>query len=80
MLSDIKVPEVISLRVWIRQVRFGYPKNPLPDIRAARGSIAKLLPVIKPTASDYVVDCRKCPLRMIQTTVQHALEIIAICM
>ena len=65
MLSDIKVPEVISLRVWIRQVRLGYPKDPLLNIFAARGSVAKLLPVIKPTASDDVVYCGKCPLGMI---------------
>ena len=65
MLSDIEVPEMITLRVWIRQVRFGYPKDPLFDVRASRGSIAKLLPVIKPPASDDVVDCCKCPLRMI---------------
>ena len=69
----MKVPEVISLRVWIIQVRFGNPKDPLSDILAIRGSIAKLLPVIEPTASDYVVDCSKCPLKMIQMTVQHAL-------
>ncbi|HKG80635.1 MAG TPA: hypothetical protein VKA78_14470 [Pyrinomonadaceae bacterium] len=68
---------MISLRVWIRQVRFGYPKDPLTQIRAASGSITKLLPVLKPAASDYVVDGCKCPLGMIQMTVQHAGWIIA---
>lgn len=72
LLSDIKVPEVISLRVWIGQVRFRNPKDPLLNIKALRSSVAQLLPIIKPTARDYVVDCRKCPLRMIQMTVQHA--------
>src|SRR5829696_1849716 len=74
LLSDIKVPEVISLRVWIGQVRLGYPKNTLLNVFAVRRCVAKLLPVIKPPASNYVVDCCKCPLRMIQMTVQHSLD------
>ena len=37
-----------------------------------RSNIAEFFPVIEPTASDYVVDCCKCPFRMIQMTVQHA--------
>ncbi|HJS23485.1 MAG TPA: hypothetical protein VJ751_03880 [Pyrinomonadaceae bacterium] len=53
-------------------MRLGYPKDPLLDIFAALGCVTKLLPVIKPPASNYVVDCSKCPLRMIQMTVQHA--------
>jgi len=57
LLSDIKVPEVISLRVGIRQVRFGYPKNPFADVSAAVSCVAKLLPIVEPTASDYVVNC-----------------------
>jgi hypothetical protein len=68
------VPEVISLRVWIGQVRFGHPKDPLADIHPAGRSVAKLFPIIKPTTSDYVVDGCKCPLRMIQMTVQHAAD------
>ena len=35
------------------------------DVTAVRSSIAEFFPVIQPTASDYVVDCCKCPLRMI---------------
>ena len=71
MLSDMKVPEVISLRVWIRQVRLGDPKDPLLNVFAGRRCVAKLLPVIKPPASNYVVDRCKCPFRMVQMTVQH---------
>ncbi|MCA1576681.1 MAG: hypothetical protein LC794_04875 [Acidobacteria bacterium] len=52
-------------------MRLTYAKNPLSDFRATRGSVAQLLPVIKPTARDDVVDRRKCPLRVIQMTVQH---------
>ena len=74
LLSDINVPEVISLRVRIRQMRLGNPKNPLLDVFAARSHIAKLLPIIKPTASDYVIDSGKCPLRMIQMTMQQSLD------
>jgi len=51
---------------------FDYSKDPLLNVSATRGNIAQLLPIIKPTASDYVVDCRKCPLGMVQMTVQHA--------
>lgn len=79
MLSDIKVPKVISLRVWIRQVGFGHSQNSFLDVGPVRGRIAKLLPVIKPTASDHVVDCGKCPVGMIQMTVQHCDRIIATC-
>ncbi len=50
----------------------GYAKDPLSDLRTVRGSVAKLFPVIKPTTSNYVVYRCKCPLRMIQMTVQHA--------
>ena len=76
--SDIKVPEVIALRVWIRQVGSGYPKDTLANVRAACCSIAQLFPVIKLTASDYVVDCGKCPVRMIQMSMQHSPRIIAV--
>jgi len=52
-------------------MRFGYYKNPLSDLCPVVGSITKLFPVIEPTASDYVVYCSKCKLRMIEMTVQH---------
>ena len=67
------VPEVIPLRVRIGQVRFGHTKDSLPDVRAARGSVAKLLPVIQPAASDDIVYCGKCPIGVVQMTVQHAI-------
>ena len=56
-------------------MRFGYPKNPFLDFYATCGSIAKLLPVFKATTSNYVVDCCKCPLRVIQMTVQHTFRL-----
>jgi len=65
LLSNIKVPEVIALLVRVRQARLGHPNDSLSDLSATLGSIAKPLPVIKPTASDYVIDCGKCPFRMI---------------
>ena len=58
-------------------MRFGYPNDPLTDFGVGVGSIAKLLPIIKPTASDYVVYGCKGPLRMVQMTVLHAFWIIA---
>ena len=45
----MNIPKVIALRVWISQVRFGYLKDSLSDLHTVRGSVAKLLPVIKPT-------------------------------
>jgi len=74
LLSDIKIPEVISLCVRIRQVRFGHSKNTLLDVRATRGCIAKFFPVTKPAASNHVVYCSKGPLIMVQVTVQHAID------
>ena len=72
LLSDIKIPEVISLCVWIRQVRFDYSKDPLTNIRAGRGDIGQFFPVINPAASDYVVDCGEGPVRVIQMPMQHS--------
>ncbi|HEX3251038.1 MAG TPA: hypothetical protein VHS05_16510 [Pyrinomonadaceae bacterium] len=66
---------MIALRVWIRQVRFGDSKDPLSDVTAAGSDIAKLFPVVKSSASDHVIDRGKCPVRMIQMTMQHALEV-----
>src|ERR1041385_661798 len=77
LLSDIYIPEVISLCVWIGQVRFGHSKNPLADVRARRGDITQFFPVIEPTTSDHVVDRGERPVGMIQVTVQHAGWIIA---
>jgi hypothetical protein len=53
-------------------VRFGNPKDSLSDFRTAGSRIAKLFPVIKPAASDYIVDRCKCPFRVSQMTVQHS--------
>jgi len=64
---------VVSLCVRIRQVRVGNPKNSLLNVGANRGNIAEFLPVIESTASNYVVNCGECPLRMIQMAMQHAI-------
>ncbi|HEX6045627.1 MAG TPA: hypothetical protein VFZ22_14135 [Pyrinomonadaceae bacterium] len=53
-------------------MRFRHAKNPLSNLGLACSSIPKLLPVIEPPASDYVVDRCECPVRMIQMTVPHA--------
>jgi hypothetical protein len=71
LLSDIKIPEVISLRGWIKQVRFGYPKDPLSDVRATRGSITKA--VSSPQVDHERLHQR--PVRMIEMTVQHEFEL-----
>jgi len=55
-------------------MRFGYSKDPFANIRVVRSGIAELLPVVKPTTSNYVVYRCQCPPRMIQMTVQHALN------
>ncbi len=52
-------------------MRFDYANDPRLDFGPTVGNVAKFFPVIKPTASDDVVDRRKCPLGMIQMTVQH---------
>jgi len=56
-------------------VWFGYSKDLLSDFRSARGSVAKLFPVVKPAARDDVVNCGKRPVGVIQVTVQHAPEL-----
>jgi hypothetical protein len=75
--SDIEVPKVISLCVRIGKARFGDAEDLVADFCVAGGRVAKLFPVIKPAARDYVVDGSKCPAGMVQVTMQHASRIIA---
>ena len=65
---------MISLCVRIGQVRLGYAKDAVSDFRLMRSGVAKLLPVIEPAASDYVIDRCKCPIRMIEVAMQHAVH------
>jgi hypothetical protein len=50
-------------------------KDSVTDLRAPGRSIAKLLPVVKPAACDYVIYRGQCPVGMIQVTMQHAMEL-----
>ena len=64
LLSNIKVPEVIPLRVRIRQVGFGYSKNPLSG--SPRGSRPH-----REAASSHPADRERSRRRLRQVSIQN---------
>lgn len=53
-------------------MRFSNAQDAFSNLDLFCGNVAKLFPVVKPATSDDVVDRGKCPVGVIQVTVQHA--------